>query len=519
MHHRTNVSVLLINPNREHVPWPAVPMGLCNVATAAANGGHDVQLLDLTFAKDPAAEVRAELERRKPTAVGLAIRNIDNCNFERPAFFLDDIRDDVVRTVRAEAPHAKLVLGGSGVNVSPAAIFDYLGADFAVVGEGEEVFPQLLDCLERGQAPHELPGVLNRETMSAELLPVLDTGRLLPGEPRRGRALVQELERGIRSEAWRWVDVRRYARHGGPYPIQTKRGCALKCVYCVYNNIEGHAYRLRRPEDVVDEIAEAKAHGARSFDFVDSTFNLPLSHARALCEALVERNLGVEFSTMGLNPAGVNEALVQSMQRAGFTSVMCTPESANETTLASLQKGFGKQAVERAARVLSKAELPTYWFFMLGAPGETLATVRETLEFCEKHIPSNHMVLFSTGIRVYAGTPLERYCKDSGWFAEDDPLLQPSWYLSPELDLAELYTLMVAAAARHPNWMTNAETVMSPAFATVLKTAFKAVGWRGAFWQHLPKLFRIVGMTGARGRGLKEARQRVERITDIAHHR
>ncbi len=513
------MTILLINPNREHVPWPAVPMGLCAVASNAKRAGYDVEVLDLTFVKDPAQATRDALVRFAPEVVGLTIRNIDNCNFERPIFFLDEIKNDVVAPIRDLVPRAKLVLGGSGVNVSPAEIFDYLDADYAVVGEGEEVFQELLAAGADARRVRKLPGVLTRETMSDSPLPILDTGRLLPKEPRAGRALAQDLERGARSEAWRWVDVARYETSGGPYPIQTKRGCALKCVYCVYNNIEGHAYRLRRPVDVVDEIAEAKSHGAGSFDFVDSTFNLPLSHARGLCDALATRALGVSLSTMGLNPAGVTQELVELMKRAGFTSVMCTPESASDVTLKSLQKGFGKRTVERAAKVLSTAELPTYWFFMLGAPGETLDTVRETLEFCETHIPPNHMVLFSTGIRVYAGTPLERHCKDTGWFDEDDPLFQPSWYLSPELDLQELYSVLVTAAAKHPNWMTNAETVLSARAANFMKQAFRAVGWRGAFWQHLPKLFRLVALTGGRRRSFAEVQGRLAKISDVSHHR
>ncbi|HMR06696.1 MAG TPA: radical SAM protein [Polyangiaceae bacterium] len=513
------MTVLLINPNREQVPWPAVPMGLCTVATAVKRAGHDVRLLDLTFSKDPARDTRQALLRHVPKVVGVTIRNIDNCNFEHPVFFLDEIKKWVVDTVREVTPNAKLVLGGSGVNVSPARIFERMSADYAVVGEGEEVFPQLLACLLGEHPVPALPGVLTRETMSPGLLPILDTGRMLENEPRSGRALVQSLERSVRSEAWRWVDVGRYAKNGGPYPIQTKRGCALKCVYCVYNNIEGHAYRLREPADVVDEIAEAVSHGVRTFDFVDSTFNLPLSHARALCAALAERKLGVELSTMGLNPAGVTEELVGMMKRAGFTSVMCTPESASDVTLKSLQKGFSRRTVERAARVLAQADLPTYWFFMLGAPGETMDTVRETLEFCETHIPRDHMVLFSTGIRVYAGTPLERHCKDTGWFEEKDPLLEPSWYLSPELDLQELYGALVTAAARHPNWMTNAETVLSARAATFMKTAFRAVGWRGAFWQHLPKVFRLVGLTGGRARGFEQAKGRMSQVVNLPHHR
>jgi hypothetical protein len=129
------------------------------------------------------------------------------------------------------------------------------------------------------------------------------------------------------------------------------------------------------------------------------------------------------------------------------------------------------------------------------------------------------MILFSTGIRVYAGTPLERACKDIGWFAPDDPLFLPSWYLSPELDLPELYAMLVRAAERHSNWMTNAETVVSPALAGIMKGALKLMGYRGPFWQHLPTVFRLASRVGARQRGLAQHAETMRGVADIAHHR
>ena len=511
------MNVLLVNPNREQMPWPVVPVGLATIASALSRAGHDVDVLDLTFSRDLRRDVLARMRERAPDLVGITIRNIDNCNFESPHFYLTEIRDQVVAAVRESGSTAPVVLGGSAVNVSPGDTLAYLGADYALVGEGEESLLELVRALETRTSVASVKGLLEPGKGSAKPLPVLDTGRLLRGEPPNGRAIVHDFSSSARSEAYRWVDLGKYAARGGPYPIQSKRGCALKCSYCVYNNIEGHAYRLRSGREVVEEIREAIAHGARAIDFVDSTFNLPLSHARDLCEELARRPLPVDLSTMGLNPAGVTPELVQAMKRAGFKSVMCTPESASETTLAGLNKGFKKHAVERAARALREAGLPTYWFFMIGAPGETIETVRETLAFCEEHVPKTDMVLFSTGIRVYSGTPLERTCKDMGWFAEDDPLFFPSWFLSPALDLGELYSMLVRAAESHPNWMMNAETIVSPRRATMMKSAFRMLGWKGPFWKHLPKMFGWAGRVGVRQRGLRVHEANLKRVTDVQH--
>ena len=515
-------SLLLINPNREQMPWPAIPLGLCTVASALSRSGYDVSFLDLTFSSDPRREVLDAARRFEPSHVGVTVRNIDNCNFESPYFYLPEIRDRIMRPLRNALPNATLTVGGSAVNVLPWAVRKYLEADYAIVGEGEAAMGELSEALEGRRELADVTGLLSERFVSDKALPVLDTGRLLKNEPRGGRAQAPDFEDAAAPEVWRWVDLDAYRRRGGPYSIQTKRGCALKCSYCVYNNIEGHRYRLRKPELIVDELEEAKEHGVTSADFVDSTFNLPLGHARAVCDELIRRDLGLDLSTMGLNPAGLSRELLAEMKRAGFKSVMCTPESASETTLATLQKGFKKQHVIRAAQLLSEAEIPTYWFFMLGAPGETLDTVQETLEFCEKHVPRDHMVLFSTGIRVYPGTPLERTCKEQGWFDEEDTLFEPSWYLSPHLDLERLYSMLVRAAKSHSNWMTNAETVTSPLIRTILQRGLRSMGKKGPFWHHLPRLNRVLTRVGLRQHGLDGHETRMSRVwqsNDFRHHR
>jgi anaerobic magnesium-protoporphyrin IX monomethyl ester cyclase len=202
------MKVLLINPNREQVPWPAVPVGLCTVASATARAGHDVSVLDLAFSKQPGKDTLARVRKEQPDVVGVTVRNIDNCNFERPYFYLPEIRDEVVLRIREAAPDAKLVIGGAAVNVSPRDVLGYLEADLAVVGEGEDAFPDVLAALGRKERIDRLPGALPRGGGSAQPLPVLDTGRKLAGEPLAGRAVVRDIKTSARSECKRSAAAR-----------------------------------------------------------------------------------------------------------------------------------------------------------------------------------------------------------------------------------------------------------------------------------------------------------------------
>src|SRR5262249_43015151 len=151
----------------------------------------------------------------------------------------------------------------------------------------------------------------------------------------------------------------------------------------------------------------------------------------------------VELSTMGVNPAAMGTDMLESMRRAGFSHIMCTPESASDVTLKSLRKGFTREQVIFAAEQLKKVDLKTLWFFMFGAPGETMDTIKESLDFCERYIPETDVALFTAGIRVYPGTPLEKTCKDEGWFAQDDNLIRPSWYVAPTISVPDMYRLLI----------------------------------------------------------------------------
>ncbi|MSP60835.1 MAG: radical SAM protein [Myxococcales bacterium] len=495
--------VLLINSNREQSPWPAAPIGLAMVARATAAAHHEVSFLDLAFVRNPARETRVRAAEFAPDVIGISIRNLDNCNFDAPRFYLDEVRDEVVRVARLACPRARIVIGGAAVNLAPWDILLHVEADFALAGEGEEALPAFLSALTDGADLQAVPGVLDRHgpKPTPDHARAFGGDRVFLGEPPAGRSIVTDFETGGRSDLWRWVDWATYVGHGAPYPIQTKRGCALRCVYCAYNNIEGRTYRCREPRLIVDEIEEAvREVGVRSIDFVDSTFNIPPVHAIALCEELARRKLpsDVELSTMGVNPAAMSTELLEAMKRAGFSNVMCTPESASNVTLKSLRKGFDRDQVIFAAEQLRKAGLKTLWFFLFGAPGETVATVKETLEFCERYIVPTDVALFTAGIRVYPGTPLEKQCKEQGWFDAADNLLRPSWYVAPTISVADMYRLLIEGAIDHPNWMTAAEGILNPGMVSFVDKGYRLLGGKGPLWARMPDLFRFMSRLGVR---------------------
>ena len=152
--------VLLISANQERSPDPVAPLGVCYVATATERAGHDVRVLDLCFSVDTDADIAAAVAAHRPEAVGLSLRNVDNCAYPDTVSYLPHYRR-VVRALRETTP-APLVVGGSAFTTMPAHYLDALDVPYGVVGEGEASFPALLVALQERADTADIPGVATR---------------------------------------------------------------------------------------------------------------------------------------------------------------------------------------------------------------------------------------------------------------------------------------------------------------------------------------------------------------------
>jgi len=232
--------VLLVYSNQSRELVPAPPVGLSYVASATRAAGHEVRVLDLAFSRDLGQDLAAAFAGHAPDVVGLSIRNIDNVvlqRFESPrAALLAQVGIIRKRALGKDGKPVPLVLGGPAVSILAEQALEIFGADYAIAGEGEEAFPALLSALESGRALEGVPGLCWRK----DGVPTRNRPRLLPGFACSGME--------------DWVAWAPYQAHGGTWPLQTKRGCPMRCSYCVYPLIEGRRNRERAPGDVVDEI-------------------------------------------------------------------------------------------------------------------------------------------------------------------------------------------------------------------------------------------------------------------------
>jgi radical SAM superfamily enzyme YgiQ (UPF0313 family) len=338
-----------------------------------------------------------------------------------------------------------IVIGGPAVGVSGAEMLSYFDLDHAVHGDGEEALLGFLDRLEQGRPLSGLPGlILRRSDGSIEENPI---------------APVNDLDGLPYVSIGRYIDLAPYHRFDSPLQVQTKRGCPLKCVYCTYNRIEGRKRRLKDPKRVASQIAKlVEETGVNHIEFTDSTFNLPLSHAKAVLREIIALNLDLRLCGMGLNPGAVDEELVQLMVQAGFTEVDLGVESVDDHVLKNMGKNYTSDQALAAARLLKAKKLPVSWMLLLGGPGETPESIRKTMAVAAREAAPGDLVVVGVGVRVYKGAPIARHLPDP-----DQDLLAPAAYEPDGLTIDEMRFLARLYRHDHPNILMYGEDLNYPA--------------------------------------------------------
>jgi radical SAM superfamily enzyme YgiQ (UPF0313 family) len=435
------MKVLLIATNRERSPYPVAPLGAISVAAAAQRAGHQVDLLDMMFVRSYKRAIRAVLAANDYQAVAFSIRNLDNCLYHCPKSY-----DGLIRQMGQEVQrltNVPLILGGSGFSLAPRTWLKHLNASYGVVGEGENAFPALLEQIPTGQNAQNIPGVIgsdnNGEVSFASSDVKMDQGAL---------------------PAHELCEYNRYFSCGGYISVQTKRGCPYGCIYCTYPQLEGNKYRLREPESIVDEIELANgSNEACAIYFADSVFNTPREHALSICHEIIRRKLKIQWLTY-CNPLQFDSELAKAMVSAGCVGVEFGLDSATEKMLSVMQKPFTISDIRNSLRAAAKAKLPFAVHLLFGGPGETVADIQDTQKFLDSCENAN-AVFATLGIRVYAGTPIEKmairecvYRKESSsGLPSESELFEPVYYLSPALSDEPIQTLDRIARKR-PQWST-----------------------------------------------------------------
>ena len=475
--------ILLINSNKFMHPWPVIPFGLCSLATYLETiGGHNIYFLDLCFSLNCTEEIHKAVQNFLPDVIGISIRNIDDTGGYDVHFLLEDVKNDVIDSIKKEFS-GPIVIGGPSVGISGREMLEYFDLEYAIRGDGEAAMLEFVNRIENQLPLEGLKGLIIRREKRI----------IQDNEPYR----VEDLNSLPFPKPLRYLDLDLYRRFGSPIQIQTKRGCTFKCAYCTYNKIEGNQYRLIDPIRIADEIEIlTKETGINHIEFADSIFNVPLNHTKELLREVIRKKLDLKLHTMGISPAFVDEELLDLMKSAGFNEADIGAESACDSILKSLNKDFKCTDIINSSNLFKKKKIPVTWFILLGAPEETRETVIETLSTVCKVASKWDLIFVSTGVRIYNGSPIAEELMKQNIKANDN-FLRPVKIEPENISLKDIHTIAKHFSFRYPNLYLYEKENITPGWILIIGTyLLKLFHSRQPAWRLLLLIKRVEWLSG-----------------------
>ena len=403
-----NVLLLSMPDAFEHMPAVAIRMPNGALASLAANvdSHHHVAVADLILARTSVrATVEALVRDHQPDLVGLSVMT-----FQR------DTALRIARLIKHLRPAVRIVAGGYDPSLATDAYAACGDVDFVVRGEGEHTFSQLLRALETRSGTAAIPGLSWRSgagfvhNPERPVIPIASETLRLPD--RRARVLSGYTLLG------RQVDV-----------VETSRGCTYDCSFCSIIEMRGRNFHPFPIERVLADIADSRAHGARSIFLVDDNITLDVRRFESLCRAIADAGLNnIEYFVQGMTSSIANHGatLAPLMRRAGFRYVFLGIENVVDGDLAFLRAAAKNARRERgttlgnasteAVEHLHRNGMLVVGGLIVGNPDDTPESIEANLAFARRYVDWPYI----QHPTPYPRTPMTKDFRDRGLIVDED---------------------------------------------------------------------------------------------------
>lgn len=397
------MKITLINPSmmrKDELRWDKSctypPLGLCYIAAVLRNNHHQVNIIDGEALQLNKKELKELILKANPQIIGITSHT--------PKF---SHLLDTIKAVKEMNLNAKLVVGGPHISLIPEKTMKQIPEiDYAVIGEGEYTFLELVNAIEKKQLVNGINGIAYRENGNVILTAAREYIRNLDELPLPARDLVPDIAGSSYSNAFRYKQLPMTS-------VITSRGCPYQCIFCA--RVFGTRYRMHSFERVMEEIRHLiNTCGIKEIIFVDDTFIVDVERTIKICNALEKEKLGLTWSCHGrIDILYKHPELIQIMKKSGCWYISLGLESGNAEVLKKIRKNISLEQVRIVVNQLNDAGIHTKGFFMIGYPYDTKETIRDTIEFA-KSLPLGS-VQFSYTI-PYPGTELYDIAINHGFF-------------------------------------------------------------------------------------------------------
>lgn len=300
---------------------------------------------------------------------------------------------EVIKRIKKEAPHKKIILGGPACSTEEQRDFFIQNApsliDYFVVGEGEETLYEVIQKEKNNLNKPVLPGLAIKENGKWHYVP---------------RSAIKPVD-SISFPTYEGFDLSQY-NGGKSFLVEWSRGCIGRCSFCKnYRLVRG--YRAKSAELILKELDFlAKRYGTEEITVCDNIMNGDISQLNEVCKGIIKRGLKIKWSGQIAPRKEMDYDLFYKMYQAGCHKIQIGVESGSDEILRRMKKTYTAQIAQDNIKAAKKAGMETEIFILIGFPGETEKGYRETRNFIKINVNYIDTIKSINTLHLIAGTDI-----------------------------------------------------------------------------------------------------------------
>lgn len=394
------IRVLLINP-----PWgrqkgniwykvaSCLPsLGLGYIAATLEQNKIQVKILDCQAVSYSVSEIVSEVKCFDPEYVGFTATTV-----------LIQNAIEIAKAIKFHFPEIKIIFGGVHPTIMPEEVLMNSFVDIVIRGEGELTF---LDII-RNKPIKEILGISYKANGYAN--------------HNLDRPLIKDIN-CLPFPAYHLMPMDHYhtalgsAKRTPAMSIFATRGCPGRCTFC-YSGTLGKKIRQRSPENILDEIELLMdKYKIQEISFYDDTFTAFKNNVLRFCELIQKKRLDLTWSCMSRVDYASADVL-KEMKASGCHQICYGVESADENILKNIKKRISLEKVKLAVEMTKRVKIDVRLSFMLGNPGDTVESIRKTIQYAIDLDPDLLQFNITT---PYPGTEMYSWAKNNGYLKTED---------------------------------------------------------------------------------------------------
>jgi len=418
------MKILLINPYFQAVTKYErieMPLGLMYIAAFLEKNNFSVKIIDASVGQkrlikknvwhygDALDELIVKIKEENPDIVGIG------CFFSmRFPYVLE-----IVREIKKNNKNIITVIGGIHPTIFTEQILKkYNFFDYIILGEGEYSFLKLIKAIQSNNL---------EELKKIDGLAYYRNGQFLINPKNK---FIENLD-SLPFPARHLIPVEEYLKNNAPvnwglganrqFAILTSRSCPNKCSFCSMYLIHGAHWRPRSAKNVLEEIELLfNKYDAKELCIEDDNLTLSKQRILDICQGIIDKGIKIKWNAPnGVAVRCLDREILEKMKEAGCVCVNLAIESGDEYMRNTvIGKNLSQEKIYEVVRTCKEIGLKANGYFVLGMPGETKKSLKNTIKIL-KDLPFNGLSIFFA--TPFPGTKLFQWVVDGKMI--DDKIL------------------------------------------------------------------------------------------------